>query len=68
MTKSFSPDHATARCRFRQAATDLYWQMESHAIDALSPGGEQLAFNDAILPHDRLPALKAIRQRSARRA
>lgn len=46
-TSTFSIDHATARQRFRQAALNLGWQVESHPIGAIGPEGEELAFDVA---------------------
>ncbi len=41
MNKStvYSPDYATARLRFRQAANRLGWTLEPHAIGRLGPDG-----------------------------
>lgn len=44
---SFSPDHASARQRFRQAASHLGWQLESHPIGLVGPDGDELAFDVA---------------------
>ncbi|MBA4031043.1 MAG: DUF2817 domain-containing protein [Planctomyces sp.] len=41
----FSPDHATARRRFREAVLRLGWSLESHSIGAVGPDGEELAFD-----------------------
>ena len=43
----FSPDYATARGRFRQAASRLGWQLEAHPIDARGPRGEELTIDVA---------------------
>jgi hypothetical protein len=39
---AFSSDYATARQRFRQAASSLGWQLEAHPIGAAGRGGEEL--------------------------
>lgn len=46
----FSSDYTAARRRFREAAARLGWQLESHAIEAAGPGGEELAFDVACSP------------------
>ncbi len=46
----FSTDYATARRRFRHAASRLGWQLEAHPIGALGPRGEELAFDVAWTP------------------
>jgi hypothetical protein len=43
--KAFPPDYATARERFRQAASRLGWHLEAYPIDATGPGGEQLTID-----------------------
>lgn len=43
----FSPDYATARRRFRQAAARLGWQLEAHSIGAVGPDGEELTVDMA---------------------
>lgn len=43
----FSPDYATARLRFRQAANRLGWTSEPHAIGRLGPNGEDLTIDVA---------------------
>ena len=47
---TFSADHATARQRFQQAASHLNWQLETHPIGAVGPGGDELAFDVACSP------------------
>lgn len=42
MPDFFSPDYATARRRFLQAAAAHGWAVESHAIAARGPDGEEL--------------------------
>lgn len=42
---AFSPDYASARQRFRQAASRLGWQLEAHPIGAVGPGGEELTID-----------------------
>ena len=44
---AFSPDYATARSRFRQAASHLGWTLEAHPIGARGPHGEQLTIDVA---------------------
>lgn len=44
---TFSPDYASARQRFRQAASRLGWHLESHPIGLVGPGGDELAFDVA---------------------
>ena len=44
---TFSPDYASARLRFRQAALHLGWELESHPIGLVGPDGEELAFDVA---------------------
>ena len=44
---AFSPDYASARQRFRQAASVLGWQLEAHPIGAAGPGGEELTVDVA---------------------
>jgi len=39
---AFSPDYATARRRFREAATAHGWAVESHPVAARGPMGEEL--------------------------
>ncbi len=43
----FSPDHSSARERFRQAASHLGWQLESYPIGLVGPDGDELAFDVA---------------------
>jgi hypothetical protein len=52
MSKSaaFSPDYATARERFRQAASRLGWQLEAHPIGVTGPGGEELTLDVGYSP------------------
>lgn len=47
---AFSPDYATARKRFRQAASRLGWDLEAHPIGATGPEGEELTVDVAISP------------------
>jgi hypothetical protein len=47
---AFSNNYHDARQRFRQAALRLGWQLETHSIDAIGPGGEQLAFDVGSSP------------------
>jgi hypothetical protein len=44
----FSPDYFTARKRFREAAARLGWELESHAIEACGPTGEELTIDVAL--------------------
>jgi predicted deacylase len=44
---AFSPDYATARRRFREAAGRFGWAVESHPIAATGPNGEELAVDVA---------------------
>lgn len=44
----FSPDFATARDRFRQAAQQLGCTLESHPVGAAGPRGEDLAIDVAV--------------------
>ncbi len=44
----FSVDHAAARQLFGQAAERLGWALESHAIDATGPSGEELFLDVAV--------------------
>lgn len=46
----FSDDYASARQRFRQAASQLGWQLEAHPIDAIGPDGEELTFDVGCSP------------------
>ncbi len=48
--RTFSSDYATARARFRQAASTLDWQLEDHRIDPLGPNRETLAIDVALTP------------------
>lgn len=47
---TFSADHAAARQRFRQAASNLRWQLETHPIGVAGPSGDGLAFDVACSP------------------
>jgi len=47
---AFSDDYATARQRFRQAASRLGWQLEAHPIATIEPGGEELTFDVGCSP------------------
>ena len=49
-TDFFSPDHRTARRRFREAAARLDWAFEEHPIGVTGPDGEALAFDVACSP------------------
>ncbi len=42
---AFSSDYATARQRFRQAASNLGWQLEAHPIGVAGQGGEELTID-----------------------
>ena len=44
---SFSPDYFRARQRFRDLATRHGWELESQALDARGPGGEELTLDVA---------------------
>lgn len=44
----FSPDYFAARDRFRAFAQTLGWSIESHAIDARGPAGEELTIDVAV--------------------
>jgi hypothetical protein len=44
----FSPDFATAQARFREAAQQLGWALESHSIGSKGPAGEDLAIDVAV--------------------
>jgi hypothetical protein len=44
----FSPDYATARRRFRQAAQDAGWTLEAHAVGGAGPDGTQLTIEAAF--------------------
>ncbi len=46
----FSADYATARERFRQAASRLGWTLESHPIGGVGPGGEELTVDVGCSP------------------
>ena len=52
-TQMFSNDYVTARERFRQAASTVGWQSETHAIGPLGPNGEELAVDVALTPSDK---------------
>jgi hypothetical protein len=43
----FSPDYATARQQFRQAASRLGWQLEQYPVGGTGPAGEQLTLDVA---------------------
>lgn len=47
---AFSPDYATARRRFRDAAARLGWHQETLPIDAGGPEGEELTIDVGISP------------------
>jgi hypothetical protein len=44
----FSPDYATARRRFRQAAQDAGWTREAHAVGGAGPDGTALTIEAAF--------------------
>lgn len=46
----FSPDYATARDRFRQAASRAGWSLEAHSIGIAGPYGEDLSIDVACSP------------------
>ncbi len=46
----FSPDYATARRRFRDAAARLGWELEAYPIEESGPNGEPLAIDVALSP------------------
>ena len=46
----FSATYAVARQRFRQAARQLDWHLESYPIDASGPDGEELTIDVACSP------------------
>jgi len=46
----FSADYATARQRFRQAASRLNWQLETFPIGVAGPEGEELGFDVGCSP------------------
>jgi hypothetical protein len=50
MVGSFSDNFATAHARFRKAAHQLGWALESYPIDVPGPGGEPLTFDVALSP------------------
>lgn len=47
-TATFSPDYFTARQRFRDAAHQLNWSLESHPVDARGPNDEELTIDVAV--------------------
>lgn len=47
---AFSPDYATARERFRQAATQLGWELEAYPISAAGRSGEDLTIDVGCSP------------------
>jgi hypothetical protein len=47
----YSPDYATARSRFRAAATRLGWALEAHPISTPSAPGQDLTIDVATSPH-----------------
>jgi hypothetical protein len=47
---SFSPDYATARRRFRDAATRAGWTLEAHSVKAPHPVGQELTVDVATTP------------------
>ncbi len=44
---AFSPDYATARARFREAASRRGWQLEAHPVGGSGPAGEELTVDVA---------------------
>ena len=51
--QAFSPDYATARHRFRQAASGAGWSLEAHPIGVAGPTGEELTIDVACSPAHR---------------
>jgi len=49
-TTWFSGDYASARSRFRAAANEIGWVLESHSIDRKGPNGEDLTIDVAMSP------------------
>lgn len=49
-TRAFSPDYATARQRFRQAASRAGWSLEAHPIGVADAGGGELTIDVACSP------------------
>lgn len=45
LTENFSTDYSEARRRFRQAATQRHFRVESYPIDQLGPEGEELTID-----------------------
>ncbi|WP_220498451.1 M14 family metallopeptidase [Stieleria mannarensis] len=57
MLTAFSPDYATARRRFREAADRLGWSLEAHSIGSTGPEGEELTIDigySAAEPPDKI--------------
>ena len=50
MGSPFSDNYTTARQRFREAAAQLDWTLEAHAIDQQGLTGEELTIDVAITP------------------
>jgi hypothetical protein len=48
--QAFSPDYATARDRFRQAASRAGWSLEAQPIGAAGPTGDELTIDVACSP------------------
>ena len=48
--QAFSPDYATARQRFRQAASRAGWSLEAHPIGVAGPEGDELTIDVACSP------------------
>lgn len=48
--QAFSPDYATARHRFRQAASNAGWSLEAHPIGVAEPDGGELTIDVACSP------------------
>ncbi len=51
-SEAFSPDYATARQRFRQAASRVGWQLEAHPIGVNGPTNEELTLDVGWSPTD----------------
>jgi len=50
LAEFFSPDYATARRRFREAATHRGWQLSAYPIAERGPVGEELTVDVAVSP------------------
>lgn len=53
---AFSPDYARARQRFRAAAEQLGWRLETHPLGGVGPTGEPLTVEVASSPQERRDA------------